>query len=98
MSDKNYEHPEFLMYSRLVALRKQYPKIKELDDLVKDLRKMINENSMSLVRSAHLYALYGQDDELTPKTRKMMKHMLQAALDTMHDYEGRNRPGRTSKK
>ncbi len=76
---KNYEHPEFAIFRKLSALSEKQPENKELEDVVVEVKKIINENAICLVQYASMYALLGDGDELSPTTKEKLAEMFDAA-------------------
>ena len=78
---KNITHPEFQILRRLELLREKYPDRTDLAELAEETRNTINENALSMMQSATLYALLGREGDLYPETRQKLLSMLESAAD-----------------
>ena len=83
---KTYNNPEFHIFYKLQLLRERYPDLPELEELEKEVRKIINTNSLDILRWAMVQAIPGQSGDLTPETIQKMKIALSAA-QTMLDVD-----------
>ena len=75
---KNHEHPEFFIYFLVKQLKEENPGIKGIDHVLAEIRKIINENSISITQNAHLHVML--EDDLDPETQEMLLGMYEAVI------------------
>jgi len=88
---RNFKYPEFHILHKLQLMQEKHPEMDDLQALISEVRDIINENSISVVQQANLYALLGKPGDLTPETRQKLRQQFSVAIKTLDlDDEQKN--------
>jgi|GEM_PF-3831263 hypothetical protein len=76
----NYKHPEFHLLHKLQLIQDKHPEIEDIGLLVDETLDIINENAITLVQQASLYALLGKPGDLSAATKNKLRKILSGAM------------------